>query len=89
MVVALRRASPQQPRERRFQTAQSCERASCLRSTAGFPPRVPMNDTSATLRTAIRLARASGLEEEPGPPLGLIDPSFEQTRAGHVIMLVA
>src|SRR5215471_12742851 len=49
----------------------------------------PMNDTCANLRTAIRFASARGLEEEPGPPLGLVDPSFQQARAGHVIVLIA
>ena len=28
------------------------------------------------------------LEEEPGPPLGLIDPNFDQTRRGDVAMFL-
>lgn len=47
------------------------------------------DETFARLRTAIGFSRAGCLEEEPGPPLRLIHPRFEQTCAGHIIMLVA
>src|ERR1700758_1453532 len=32
---------------------------------------------------------AGRLEQEPGPPLGLVDPVLDQAGAGHVLMLVA
>src|ERR1700756_4438730 len=33
--------------------------------------------------------RAGRLEQEPGPPLGLVDPVLDQAGAGHVLVLVA
>jgi hypothetical protein len=35
------------------------------------------------------LARATSFEQEPGAPLGLVNPILEQACAGHVSMLVA
>src|SRR5262249_20568053 len=32
---------------------------------------------------------AGRLEQEPGPPLGLVDPVLDQAGAGHVVVLVA
>ncbi|MGB8900399.1 MAG: hypothetical protein WCC90_14690 [Methylocella sp.] len=39
---------------------------------------------SRTTSVTNRLARATSFEEEPGAPLGLVNPSFEQACAGHV-----
>src|SRR6516225_8044436 len=35
------------------------------------------------------LCHAGRLEQEPGPPLGLVDPVLDQAGAGHVLVLVA
>jgi len=39
-------------------------------------------------RLASPFRPASGLKEEPRSPFGLVDPIFEQTRAGKVVILV-
>src|SRR6266508_6819675 len=35
------------------------------------------------------LCNAGRLEQEPGAPLGLVDPVLDQAGAGHVVMLIA
>src|SRR5690349_1337305 len=50
----------------------------------------PMASLRARARGGALLARDAGrLEQEPGAPLSLIDPVFDQACAGHVVVLVA
>src|SRR5262245_23795506 len=43
----------------------------------------------ATRSTLAGDAAPARFEQEPGPPLGLVDPVLEQARARHVVVLVA
>lgn len=36
-----------------------------------------------------RRAGAGGFEEEPGPPLGLVDPGFNQARGADIVVFLA
>src|SRR5215470_10851685 len=60
------------------------------RGTSGpLRRRNPREIGGGALILGLRGSRTAGFEQEPGPPLGLVDPVLDQARARHVASLVA